>query len=433
MRRREAAAGGWRRRAGACAALSLAVLGAVSASGPSVIARAATSGGLLTGSHVAPPSVPSVSFKARFLPIMGFPGTGNIYGSGASIALEYAIEGSEYGGYPPPLLGVSLSLPSGTRLRQSGFPTCRPTTSEPPGLEPSACPRGSAAGPVGTAEAVVASGNHRVPEQLALETFFAPGGGLQLLIAGQTPVAREVLAPTRVLDLSGAEGYGPKLVTELPLIETEPGAAYASLERIAIRIGSAYRRLGRATYYVDVPKRGQCPVGGARFKAELTFAGLGAEGRATSDPSREQTVTSIYRAPCPRRERPTPPPVEAAPPVPPPAPPPPVVPATPVSGTGGVVTAPPNAVCLSRRHFTIHVVQIRGVEYRRVEVLVDGRRVKVVRGSAITAPVDLRGLPRGRYTVRITVTTTTGRRITGTRSYRTCAARPLPAHGKSKL
>jgi hypothetical protein len=38
--------------------------------------------------------------------------------------------------------------------------------------------------------------------------------------------------------------------------------------------------------------------------------------------------------------------------------------------------------------------------------------------------VNLRGLPAGRYTVRVVVTTTRGRRIVSTRRYRTCVPRP---------
>jgi hypothetical protein len=63
-----------------------------------------------------------------------------------------------------------------------------------------------------------------------------------------------------------------------------------------------------------------------------------------------------------------------------------------------------------------------------VSVYVNGHPVDVTRGRRISAPVDLSGLPKGLYTVRISVLTTSGRQITGTRSYHTCAARPLPGH-----
>jgi hypothetical protein len=87
----------------------------------------------------------------------------------------------------------------------------------------------------------------------------------------------------------------------------------------------------------------------------------------------------------------------------------------------------PEGVALDNQGVPVHVIQLKGLVYREVSVYVNGHRVHVVRGARISAPVDLRGLPKGRYTVRITVATSSGRRITGTRSYHTCAAKPL--HG----
>ena len=54
---------------------------------------------------------------------------------------------------------------------------------------------------------------------------------------------------------------------------------------------------------------------------------------------------------------------------------------------------------------------------------VNGRRVKIVRGKRLTAPVDLRGRPRGTYVVRVIATTTTGRTLVRSRRYHTCVAR----------
>jgi hypothetical protein len=102
-------------------------------------------------------------------------------------------------------------------------------------------------------------------------------------------------------------------------------------------------------------------------------------------------------------------------------------------GSSGVVQAPSNKKCLSRRSFTIHVRQIPGLVYKQVAVYVNHARVEVASGSHVTAPVDLRGLPKGRYTVRIVVTTSGGQQITGTRSYHTCASKAVHPKGKSKL
>jgi hypothetical protein len=91
-----------------------------------------------------------------------------------------------------------------------------------------------------------------------------------------------------------------------------------------------------------------------------------------------------------------------------------------VFGSTGVVSAPADKQCLSKRAFPIHINQPAGITYRSVAVYVNGRRVSLARGSRITAPVNLRGLPKGRYTVKITITTNTGKEITGTRIYHTC-------------
>jgi hypothetical protein len=92
-----------------------------------------------------------------------------------------------------------------------------------------------------------------------------------------------------------------------------------------------------------------------------------------------------------------------------------------VFGATGLVQAPSSKACVSRRAFTIHIRPLAGLTYRQVAVYVNGHRVGVTRGSRISAPVDLRGLPKGRYTVKIIVTTTAGQQFTGTRSYHTCA------------
>ncbi len=45
-------------------------------------------------------ATPVVTFKARAVPIAGFPNTGNILGAGAAVKFEWTIKGTEYGGFP---------------------------------------------------------------------------------------------------------------------------------------------------------------------------------------------------------------------------------------------------------------------------------------------------------------------------------------------
>ena len=76
--------------------------------------------------------------------------------------------------------------------------------------------------------------------------------------------------------------------------------------------------------------------------------------------------------------------------------------------------------CLSRRSFRIRLREPRGDALATASVYVNKKRVQTRKGERITAPINLRGLPRGRYTVKITAKTVLGRTISGTRRYRTC-------------
>ena len=77
--------------------------------------------------------------------------------------------------------------------------------------------------------------------------------------------------------------------------------------------------------------------------------------------------------------------------------------------------------CLSRRSFQIRLKEPAGDALKTARVTVNGKLVGTRSGERITAPIVLRGLPRGRYRVRLVATTVLGKTITGTRRYRTCA------------
>ena len=79
--------------------------------------------------------------------------------------------------------------------------------------------------------------------------------------------------------------------------------------------------------------------------------------------------------------------------------------------------------CVSRRNFRIRLRRPRGQRLRRATVYVNGKRVRVVRGRRLRARVNLRGLPRGTFTVRVEAVTTRGKRFREVRRYRTCTPR----------
>jgi hypothetical protein len=234
-------------------------------------------------------ALPSITIKAQIVPIPGFKHTGNILGAGAGVKAQVKISGTEYGGFPPPLIGVNAFLPTGTRLHSQGFKTC-PAKTIFEEKAPENCPKGSLAGPVGRVLGVVAFGKTRVPEEAQLFTFFAPGGGLEFFTFGHSPTTLEVPSSGHYVHLGGSGGFGPEFIAAVPLVETVPGAPYASVEEIDFRIGAAYRKNGKPVYYGTVPKT--CPKGGFRVRSVMTFAENGEIGKPES-------VTVNFRVACP--------------------------------------------------------------------------------------------------------------------------------------
>jgi len=97
-------------------------------------------------------------------------------------------------------------------------------------------------------------------------------------------------------------------------------------------------------------------------------------------------------------------------------------PAPPPSGlkASEIIRLPSAKACVSRRGFRIRLVRPKSTALVSAVVLVNGKKVKTVKRARITAPINLAGLPKGRFTVKITATTADGRKITGSRKYRTC-------------
>jgi hypothetical protein len=236
-------------------------------------------------------AAPTVKFKAEAVPIKGYPGTGNILGAGTALESEYTIEGEEYFGSPPPIIGINFYTPTGTKLHTAGFPTCSEEIVKEFG--PIKCPKGSQAGPIGTALGYVTLGGERVEETTEIFSFYKPGGGFIFFTDGHSPVSLEILSPGKYKNLTGGAGYGPELEITVPEIASVPGAPFASVKTIKAKVGSAHKSHGKPVYYGRVPK--SCPKGGFPLKTEVIFAENGEE-------SKPVTVTATYKAPCPRKK-----------------------------------------------------------------------------------------------------------------------------------
>ena len=98
-------------------------------------------------------------------------------------------------------------------------------------------------------------------------------------------------------------------------------------------------------------------------------------------------------------------------------------PGTSSSGQPSLAQPVARRACASRRNFRIRLRLPRGVhrgDVRSATVRVTGRRVHVLRGRRLTAPVNLRGLPPRGVTVTVRLHLKDGRTARDTRHYRTC-------------
>jgi hypothetical protein len=232
-------------------------------------------------------AVPSVKLRVKPVPIAGFPHTGDILGAGAAVEAEYQISGTEYGGFPPPLIGVNFYSPAGVKLSTKGFVTCSAATLEQKGA--GACSKKSVASPKGEVNGVVAFGGERVHEAVSVQAFFSPGGGLVFNAEGNSPVALQIVSKGNFT--TAPPPFGPLLKTEVPLVSTVPGAPYASVESIKIKVGAAYKKGGKVVSYITLPKK--CKKGGEPVKSELLYA--------ATETQPAVTATTSYTVPCPKK------------------------------------------------------------------------------------------------------------------------------------
>jgi hypothetical protein len=198
------------------------------------------------------------------------------------VETQFTISGTEYGGFPSPLTGVVVYLPAGTKLHPQGFATCSNATLE--SHEVQNCPKRSIASPKGEVLGVVSFGTQRVQEKASVQAFFAPGGKLAFFTEGTTPVSLEILSTGSFSTTS--KPFGQKLTAVVPLVSTVPGAPFASVLSIRIKVGAAFMQGKKLISYGTVPKK--CPKGGFPARTELKFLS-------------GETSTASIKVPCPKK------------------------------------------------------------------------------------------------------------------------------------
>jgi hypothetical protein len=109
-----------------------------------------------------------------------------------------------------------------------------------------------------------------------------------------------------------------------------------------------------------------------------------------------------------------------------------------VSGKAGVagskekLTLPNAKKCLSVRLFKIHLADPKYDPLKKVTVTLKGRKIETSRkGNYVVATIDLKGLPKGTFTVKVRATTVLGHHLSASRKYHTCVKK-IKQSGKKK-
>jgi len=148
-------------------------------------------------------------------------------------------------------------------------------------MGPTGCPAGSQAGPTTDAVAFVTFGGERVEEDVTVEPFVGPGNTINLFIDGHSPLALEMVA-TGVWETRPAP-LGPTLQIKLPLVESVPGAPFASFRLLPIALGAS-----PAPSLLTVPA--ECPMGKFNWASEIVFAENGEADKPLTVEARAETT-----------------------------------------------------------------------------------------------------------------------------------------------
>jgi hypothetical protein len=107
----------------------------------------------------------------------------------------------------------------------------------------------------------------------------------------------------------------------------------------------------------------------------------------------------------------------------------------PTSSQAGFIQrlAPSATKCVSGRRFEIHLGEPANDPFKSVRVTLHGKVIKNFhRGNYVDAIVNLKGLPLGAFTIKVSAKTVLGLDLTGSRTYHTCAKTPK-RHKPAKL
>lgn len=282
-------------------------------------------------------------------------------------------------------------------------------------------------------EAIFTAGAMRPGEQTTGTVQITNGGS----VAGTLSVARAA-------DAHETPGAGGGLLTsrlELRVIDVTQASApvelwsgkLAAMPTLAVGTIDAGGQRAYRFEATMAPDAGDNAFQGARLDWGYAWSAVGSDGSgATPTPTPTPSATA------------TPDPVTPTTPATP------STPDTPgLSGVEGTVESggleaqlgaqlfplPSAGRCLSNRKFTIRIRRPRGTTFKSLKISVNRRtRVKLtgLKARKVKARINLRGVPKGKVTVKIVAVTTTGRRAVSQRTYRTCTKKVAKKHTKKR-
>jgi hypothetical protein len=95
--------------------------------------------------------------------------------------------------------------------------------------------------------------------------------------------------------------------------------------------------------------------------------------------------------------------------------------------------SPSNKKCLSLRLFKIHLLEPKYDPLKTVSITIGRRKIASAhKGDYVVAAINLKGLPKGAFTIKIKAVTVLGNHLSDSRTYHTCAKKLKP-HNKLKL
>jgi hypothetical protein len=200
-------------------------------------------------------------------------------GEGTTATALLTISGSEYVGRPAPVTDLTLRLPGGVEGSRTGLAVCEAGTLEMFG--PIKCPRESLAGPEGSATLLVEFGDEAAEETASAQAYFGPGEEIYVFVDGHTPVSLEMLMKGSYT--ASPPPFGRMLSLAAPLVESVPGAPYASIVSLTLPLGASREEDGIPIPSITVPQT--CPSGGFPWAASVAFENA-------------PTVEAVATSPC---------------------------------------------------------------------------------------------------------------------------------------